>query len=688
MTYHDPSQAITPPPPSPRRGPSVKPAEALARASLPAAIKASNDVRAGRSLHALVIKTGRPDLADHVLCMYAHFSRADDARRLFDETPNQTPIATSALMSAYSRRGEPGLALALARAARPNAFVLSGAAAACGKLRLARAGRQVHARAAVAGLAAGPFVTASLVAMYARSGDPGSAAACFRLGPAADPAVVNAMVCGLAAAGHSKEALELLREAWAPSAFTGYTFVGALTACCDDDDDDGARKGEQVHAAAVKCGCESDRFVSAALVDVYGGVGDREAMARAFRAAARPDVALHNAMMVGYTQRGWHGEALGVLAEMRRGGLRPDECSLSGALKACGGLRLLRAGRAVHGLAERSGARRGAAAAAVDMYMKCGEAGEARRVFEGEERRSAVVYNAMIAGLGLNRRPDEAGEVLAGVGRGGGAAGLAAVGGAGGAAGGAARWAAYAAARKRGFAVEKALLWGLLRGGEAEAGGEMLRRKMEEPGVEGWTAGVSGLARLGLFSGALRLVNEMRAAGAEPNARTLASALKACAGLAGEAQGRAVHALALKRGVARRHAHVAGAAVEMYARCGAAEESRRAFREAEERDAGTWNAMIGGCAGGGRGREAVELLEEMEGEGVAPGEATFASVLAACSRSGMVEEGARQFERMGRVHGVEAGVEHYACMVDLFGRAGMLDRARGFIESMPFQSRR
>jgi pentatricopeptide repeat protein len=38
---------------------------------------------------------------------------------------------------------------------------------------------------------------------------------------------------------------------------------------------------------------------------------------------------------------------------------------------------------------------------------------------------------------------------------------------------------------------------------------------------------------------------------------------------------------------------------------------------------------------------------------------------------------------MGSVHGICAMVEHYACMVDLLGRAGDLHKAEDLIKTMP-----
>lgn len=49
--------------------------------------------------------------------------------------------------------------------------------------------------------------------------------------------------------------------------------------------------------------------------------------------------------------------------------------------------------------------------------------------------------------------------------------------------------------------------------------------------------------------------------------------------------------------------------------------------------------------------------------------------LCACSRSGLVAKG-NMFEKMSTLYGIVPGEEHLSCMVDLFGRAGLLNKAK------------
>ncbi|KAK9291951.1 hypothetical protein L1049_019903 [Liquidambar formosana] len=123
----------------------------------------------------------------------------------------------------------------------------------------------------------------------------------------------------------------------------------------------------------------------------------------------------------------------------------------------------------------------------------------------------------------------------------------------------------------------------------------------------------------------------------------------------------------------------------MYAKCGDIDGALRLFIEATDRDICMWNAMISGFAMHGCGEEALELFSEMERLGIKPNDITFIGVLHACSHAGLVSEGKRLFEKM--VHGFHLvpRIEHYGCMVDILGRAGLLDEAYEVIKTMPMR---
>ncbi len=59
-------------------------------------------------------------------------------------------------------------------------------------------------------------------------------------------------------------------------------------------------------------------------------------------------------------------------------------------------------------------------------------------------------------------------------------------------------------------------------------------------------------------------------------------------------------------------------------------------------------------------------------EGVQPNNITFVCLLLACSHASLLDEGKHFFASMIMVHMISPRLEHYTCMVDLFGYVGHL----------------
>ncbi|KAF5944741.1 hypothetical protein HYC85_018818 [Camellia sinensis] len=75
------------------------------------------------------------------------------------------------------------------------------------------------------------------------------------------------------------------------------------------------------------------------------------------------------------------------------------------------------------------------------------------------------------------------------------------------------------------------------------------------------------------------------------------------------------------------------------------------------------------------------LTEMMKEVGVRPNELTFTGVLSACAQAGLVEEGRRYFRTIEECR-LESTTQHYVCVVDMFGKAGLLGEVYGVIKTM------
>ena len=131
--------------------------------------------------------------------------------------------------------------------------------------------------------------------------------------------------------------------------------------------------------------------------------------------------------------------------------------------------------------------------------------------------------------------------------------------------------------------------------------------------------------------------------------------------------------------------------VDMYSKCGCLGSALCIFGRMRERNVLTWTAMTTGLARHGRGKEALELLDEMVAaapatDGVKPNAVTFTGLFSACCHAGLVKEGLQLFHTMqSSKFRVMPRMQHYGCIVDLLGRAGHLKEAYEFIKRMPVQ---
>ncbi|CAO2188332.1 unnamed protein product [Urochloa humidicola] len=175
---------------------------------------------------------------------------------------------------------------------------------------------------------------------------------------------------------------------------------------------------------------------------------------------------------------------------------------------------------------------------------------------------------------------------------------------------------------------------------------------------------------------ALKLFEEMRGREdeAEPDDVTCILLLQACTSLGALDFGERVWAYAEERGYGG-ELKVRNSLIAMYSRCGCVEKAYRVFCKTPRKSVVSWSAMISGLAANGFGKDAILAFEEMIRSGVAPDEQTFTGVLSACSHSGLVDEGFRFFDMMRCEYRLKPNVRHYGCIVDLMGRAGLLDEA-------------
>lgn len=208
--------------------------------------------------------------------------------------------------------------------------------------------------------------------------------------------------------------------------------------------------------------------------------------------------------------------------------------------------------------------------------------------------------------------------------------------------------------------------------------------EMPEKTTVGWNTIIAGYALHGYSEEALDLYYEMQDSGVKMDHFTFSMIVRVCTRLASLEHAKQAHAGLIRHGFGLDI--VANTAlVDFYSKWGRIDDARNVFDKMPQKNVISWNALIAGYGNHGRGFEALKLFKRMISEKMAPNHVTFLAVLSACSYSGLSDQGWDIFESMGQDFNVKPRAMHYACMIELLGREGLLDEAFSLIQNAPFK---
>ncbi|XP_024927939.2 pentatricopeptide repeat-containing protein At4g25270, chloroplastic [Ziziphus jujuba] len=192
--------------------------------------------------------------------------------------------------------------------------------------------------------------------------------------------------------------------------------------------------------------------------------------------------------------------------------------------------------------------------------------------------------------------------------------------------------------------------------------------KIASPDLVSWNSMLTGYTRHGLVLEALDLFCQMLQQGYQPDSIAISAILS---GVTSLKLGVQIHGWAVRHGV-EWNLSIANSLIVMYSCHGKLVQARWLFENMPERDIVSWNSIISAHS---KEPEALIFFEQMEKAGVLPDNITFVSLLSACAHLGLVKEGERLFSIMRNRYGMSSIMEHYGCMVNLYGRAGLIEEA-------------
>ncbi|KAI5060789.1 hypothetical protein GOP47_0025209 [Adiantum capillus-veneris] len=575
--------------------------ETLAFVALLRLCTKSKDLSRGTRIHDHIMKRGLIEkCADALITMYASCGALAKARELLIPHNSNDVITWTTLITSYTRQGQSQNALDCYELMKqegpsPDAVTFMSVLKACGSIKAAYKGKQIHDEIARQGLLGSDVVLGNaLIDMYAKCGVLRKAQQVLEELPYRDVVSWNTLIGGHTQHGQPEQALacfwQMQGDGLSPDAVTFSCILkscGALRAI---------NEGERIHEQIASQGLLGKNIVlGTALVDMYASCGALVKAQTMLEELFPRDVISWNALISGYAQHGWGKEALKCFERMQHEGISPNSVTFGCILKACGSIRALSKGEQIHDVIKRQGlleTDNGLGTALVDMYAKCGALVKAAQTLEGLSFQHAASWSALIAGY------------------------------------------------------------------VQEGKGEQ----------------------------AMHCFERMQHNGLYPDAITFTCALKACAIIGAVDRGKHIHDEIVRQNLIGNDRVLGGALVDMYAKCGSLEKARKVLEELPSRDVVSWSALIAGYAQRGESEQVLSCFRQMQLEGFNAEASTFSSVLTSCCHLGLVEEGHRCFVDMSTKYGVKPDVYHYTCMVDLFGRAGHLDKAACLIEESPFSN--
>ncbi|KAK9056751.1 hypothetical protein SSX86_024114 [Deinandra increscens subsp. villosa] len=202
-----------------------------------------------------------------------------------------------------------------------------------------------------------------------------------------------------------------------------------------------------------------------------------------------------------------------------------------------------------------------------------------------------------------------------------------------------------------------------------------------------WSAMFSGYLNCNCCENVFELfhiLNQQQTSVVVPDDSVWCSLLGACGMQAVIDPGKQIHGYILRTRI-QTNVKTVSSLIDMYSKCGNIQYALRIFKRAEVKDSVMYNVMMSGFAHHGYEQQAFDLFDEMVKDGFTPDEVTFIAILSACRHSGVVKTGEEYFRSMTERYNLTPEIDHYACMIDLYGRANELKQAMEFMRKVPIE---
>ncbi|EYU45574.1 hypothetical protein ABFS82_14G010600 [Erythranthe guttata] len=485
---------------------------------------------------------------------------------------------------------------------------------------------------------------------------------------------------------------------------------------------------KQIHSHFIKFGLHNTQFAVSKLIDfcAVSPYGNLSYAVSIFDSIHNPNHVIYNMMIRGYSLGSVPKSALNCYVKMLFLGLEPNSYTFPFLLKSCTKFPTAQTGKQVHGHVFKFGLDSDVYVhtSLINMYAHHGDLEDARMVFDKSPLRDAVSFTALITGYLPRGYVDRARELFdeipvrdvvswnamisgyAQIGKFDEALSL------------------FREMRNAEVAPDVSTLLSVLsacaRVGDIETGdwiklwieenrldsnlqlvnamidmyakcgnlhtARKLFDGIKEKDIVSWNVMIGGYTHMSEYKNALEMFRLLQLNKVEPNDVTFLNIIPACAQLGALDLGKWMHTYIEKHYHDFPNETLWTSLINMYAKCGNIEAAKQIFYGTKTKSLASWNAMISGLAMHGDASNAIELFSKMAKEGLfKPDEITFVSVLSACCHAGLVDLGRQIFKSMVQDYNISPQLQHYGCMIDLLGRAGLFEEAMELVEGMEIE---
>ncbi|KAL4186309.1 hypothetical protein AMTRI_Chr09g33190 [Amborella trichopoda] len=453
-------------------------------------------------------------------------------------------------------------------------------------------------------------------------------------------------------------------------------------------------RGKAMHARIIRTIPHINIFIQNHLLNMYAKCAHFKLAFKLFGKMPQKNLISWTTLISALSQHAQFQESLNFFTQMRIYGENPNEFALSNVIQACATTGSLKRGKGLHSLTIKLGfgSELFVGSNLADMYGKCGELDDGCRVFEEMEVRDQVSWTAMIVGYTKNGSFLQAIDAFLRMSLEGVSADQHVYSSVLGACGGLKlskvgkcfHGSVFKAGFEQNVVVGNALVDMYSKCSDMGSAVLLFQLDSKRWNVVSCSSLIDGFVEREEIWEAVLTFNESRQWGIEPNEFTFSCLLKASASQASLELGRQLHAQVIKSSFDV-DPFVCTALIDMYGKCGLLSFSLQIFNSFNNPTEFVFNTMVGVLAQHGCGREAIDIFDKMVSNGMKPNEVTFVSIFTACSHAGLVSEGMDYFFSLEEKYNVIPTEEHYACIVDMLGRAGRLNEAKEFIRKMPFE---